>query len=229
MAAYLEDYLDSIEDLPAQIRSNFDLIRQLDEATNDVTKISDQFTQSYVQRKRKRSTKGSKGKGKDDSALRKKIFRAQHNCVQLANQKVALAIQSYDLIDNQVRRLDHDLKRLENELKQEATNGDGPTKGIRTTRKSKEEEVKYNKVRGSFKEIDGAIEQEIDPNEPVYCVCRQFAFGEMISCDAPDCGEWFHFPCVGLTAIPKVKWLCPECTRQKRRQKRQEKQEKICS
>ena len=63
MAAYLEDYLDSIEDLPAQIRSNFDLIRQLDEATNDVTKISDQFTQSYVQRKRKRSTKGSKGKG----------------------------------------------------------------------------------------------------------------------------------------------------------------------
>ena len=48
-----------------------------------------------------------------------KIKHAQHTCLQIADQKVALSIQSYDLIDNHVRRLDHDLERLENELKQE--------------------------------------------------------------------------------------------------------------
>ena len=24
--------------------------------------------------------------------------------------------------------------------------------------------------------------------------------------------EWFHFECVGLTAPPKGKWMCAECT-----------------
>ena len=91
-----------------------------------------------------------------------KIKHAQHTCLQIADQKVALSIQSYDLIDNHVRRLDHDLQRLENELKQEgrllhrcivcqainnilchlaATSGDAPLTGNRNTRKSKEEQV----------------------------------------------------------------------------------------
>jgi hypothetical protein len=216
MAQYLEDYHDSIKSLPAQIRCNFDLIRQLDKATTGVTKIVDHLTHSCAQKSRKRSGKGGK---KIDSELRNKIARTQHTCLQIADQKVALSIQSYDLIDNQVRRLDHDLKRLEAELKQAAANGDAPTKGSRTTRKSEEDQVKYDKVRGCFEEIDGAIEQEIDPNEPVYCICRNVAFGEMISCDNPECGEWFHFQCVGLTATnrPKVKWLCPECAALKRR------------
>lgn len=24
--------------------------------------------------------------------------------------------------------------------------------------------------------------------------------------------EWFHYPCVGITAPPKGKWYCPQCT-----------------
>lgn len=40
-----------------------------------------------------------------------------------------------------------------------------------------------------------------DPNEPVYCYCRQVSYGEMVGCDNPECSiEWFHFECVGLTA-----------------------------
>lgn len=40
----------------------------------------------------------------------------------------------------------------------------------------------------------------INPSEPVYCFCRQVAYGDMVGCDNPDCEhEWFHFNCVGLT------------------------------
>lgn len=29
--------------------------------------------------------------------------------------------------------------------------------------------------------------------------------------------EWFHYPCVGITAPPKGKWYCPQCTASMRR------------
>ena len=51
----------------------------------------------------------------------------------------------------------------------------------------------------------------IDPNEPVYCFCRQVSFGRMIGCESDTCKyEWFHFECVGLKEEPDV-WYCSEC------------------
>ncbi|XP_011633378.1 inhibitor of growth protein 3 isoform X3 [Pogonomyrmex barbatus] len=52
-----------------------------------------------------------------------------------------------------------------------------------------------------------------DPNEPRYCTCNQVSYGDMVACDNSDCPfEWFHYPCVGITAPPKGKWYCPRCT-----------------
>ncbi|CAO2822056.1 unnamed protein product [Amaranthus hypochondriacus] len=57
--------------------------------------------------------------------------------------------------------------------------------------------------------------QPIDPNEPIYCVCNQVSFGDMIACDNENCqgGEWFHYACVGLTPETRLKgmWYCPTC------------------
>lgn len=56
------------------------------------------------------------------------------------------------------------------------------------------------------------LDVPIDPNEPIYCICRQVSFGDMIACDNPSCEkEWFHYPCVGLISPPKGKWFCTEC------------------
>ena len=77
--------------------------------------------------------------------------------------------------------------------------------------------------------------EEIDPNEPRYCLCGDVSYGEMVACENPNVSsynsflgrccqnkaniptqcekEWFHFPCVGLTESPprRSKWYCPEC------------------
>lgn len=62
----------------------------------------------------------------------------------------------------------------------------------------------------------GAIESPdwtYDPNEPRYCVCNQVSYGDMVACDNPRCPvEWFHYPCVDITAPPKGKWYCPQCS-----------------
>ncbi|KAJ5105841.1 hypothetical protein NUU61_003188 [Penicillium alfredii] len=60
---------------------------------------------------------------------------------------------------------------------------------------------------------DGVLE-EIDANEPRYCICGDVSFGTMICCENPDCDrEWFHLDCVGLSEVPSrtAKWFCPEC------------------
>ncbi|KXG48787.1 Zinc finger, PHD-type [Penicillium griseofulvum] len=60
---------------------------------------------------------------------------------------------------------------------------------------------------------DGVLEQ-IDANEPRYCLCGDVSFGTMICCENQDCDrEWFHLSCVGLTEVPSrtAKWYCPQC------------------
>ncbi|KAL4868849.1 hypothetical protein BDV12DRAFT_168766 [Aspergillus spectabilis] len=60
---------------------------------------------------------------------------------------------------------------------------------------------------------DGVLE-EIDPNEPRYCLCGDVSFGTMICCENQDCDrEWFHLDCVGLSEVPSrtARWYCPEC------------------
>ncbi|XP_041982139.1 inhibitor of growth protein 3 [Aricia agestis] len=68
-------------------------------------------------------------------------------------------------------------------------------------------------------EIEGAEEEwTYDPNEPRYCICNQVSYGDMVACDNQDCPyEWFHYPCVGITAPPKGKWYCPQCHSNMRR------------
>lgn len=85
----------------------------------------------------------------------------------------------------------------------------------------------------------------VDPNEPVYCLCKRVSFGQMVraralavccallcvgvpslvgsraprvqvGCDNDDCDiEWFHYECVGLQGAPKGKWYCPTCRRKR--------------
>lgn len=68
--------------------------------------------------------------------------------------------------------------------------------------------------------IEEPMEEEwtYDPNEPRYCICNQVSYGHMVACDNQDCPyEWFHYPCVGITAPPKGKWYCPQCQTNMRR------------
>ncbi|KAJ2972556.1 hypothetical protein NUW58_g9161 [Xylaria curta] len=60
----------------------------------------------------------------------------------------------------------------------------------------------------------GDDEGDVDADEPLYCYCNGVSYGEMVACDADDCGrEWFHLDCVGLKAAPpsNMKWFCDNC------------------
>jgi len=67
---------------------------------------------------------------------------------------------------------------------------------------------------------DGDEGWNYDPSEPRYCICNQVSYGDMVACDNVDCPyEWFHYPCVGITAPPKGKWYCPTCSARRKGRK----------
>jgi hypothetical protein len=99
-----------------------------------------------------------------------------------------------------------------NKGKGEPLGGKGQLVGLKgaalASMMNKKKNTKADAAKVDILEADLAV----DPNEPVYCYCRQVSFGQMVACDNETCTrEWFHFPCVGLTAEPTGKWYCPDC------------------
>ncbi|KAM3723909.1 Inhibitor of growth protein [Dirofilaria immitis] len=60
------------------------------------------------------------------------------------------------------------------------------------------------KPRQSTSAVTEIVENENDP-DPLYCLCRQVSYGDMILCENKKCNEWYHFPCVQLRQKPKGK------------------------
>ncbi|XP_025786568.1 inhibitor of growth protein 5 [Puma concolor] len=174
-----------------------------------------------------------------------KIQSAYSKCKEYSDDKVQLAMQTYEMVDKHIRRLDADLARFEADLKDkmegsdfESSGGRGLKKGRgqkekrgsrgRGRRTSEEDTPKKKKHKGGSEFTDtilsvhpsDVLDMPVDPNEPTYCLCHQVSYGEMIGCDNPDCPiEWFHFACVDLTTKPKGKWFCPRCVQERRRRK----------
>lgn len=110
----------------------------------------------------------------------------RQECIDISDEKVALAEQTYELVDGHVRRLDETLQQFEAELHQ--------------TDPSRLADLKLAAVQadpfaaagiGQGSRKRGARDLQysdmpIDDNEPRYCTCRQVSFGEMVACDNDD-------------------------------------------
>ncbi|XP_028681575.1 inhibitor of growth protein 5a [Erpetoichthys calabaricus] len=235
-AMYLEHYLDSIENLPCELQRNFHLMRDLDQRTEEKKIEIDKLAAEYIANVRTLPSE------KRVEHLQK-IQVAYNKCKEYSDDKVQLAMQTYEMVDKHIRRLDADLARFEADLKEklevsgyESPEGRGMKKGRgqkdkktpkgRGRKGSDEESPKKKKLKTGSDYSDSilavhpsdVLDMPVDPNEPTYCLCHQVSYGEMIGCDNNDCPiEWFHFACVDLTTKPKGKWYCPRCTQERKK------------
>uniref|UniRef100_A0A915L2Q1 Inhibitor of growth protein n=1 Tax=Romanomermis culicivorax TaxID=13658 RepID=A0A915L2Q1_ROMCU len=282
MSLCMEQYLDNLQLLPGDLQRKLRLLRDLDQKSQKHLETGDKLTTSFATDMFNLS--------KDDRKKRYEEIRSHFNKAKsMGDEKVQLAMQTYEMVDKHIRRLDSELAKFESELKrsvlkqqqqQSSTNQRSKTGHQRRAsteeslsspdnkeqqktskkqdalslstkkRKSKSEELKRSRKKQKFDEekmnadeedesIAGAssglnlmqqfaagigaadvLDMPIDPNEPIYCTCRQVSYGQMIGCDNPDCPiEWFHFNCVGLTTKPKGKWFCAACAEEKKKSK----------
>ncbi|XP_055235992.1 inhibitor of growth protein 5 isoform X3 [Gorilla gorilla gorilla] len=216
--------ITGIENLPCELQRNFQLMRELDQRTEDKKAEIDILAAEYI------STVKTLSPDQRVERLQK-IQNAYSKCKEYSDDKVQLAMQTYEMVDKHIRRLDADLARFEADLKDkmegsdfESSGGRGLKKGRgqkekrgsrgRGRRTSEEDTPKKKKHKGGSEFTDtilsvhpsDVLDMPVDPNEPTYCLCHQVSYGEMIGCDNPDCPiEWFHFACVDLTTKPKGK------------------------
>jgi len=219
MSTYLEKYLESVANLPSEVKRNFTMMQELDQQTQTLLDKLEVSTRGYL-KKRKTAKEGSVT---DDRALQK-LKDEFKKAMEMGDEKVELAIATYELVDKHIRRLDADLKKFEAELEQQETKGKTSTKP--STKQKESGKILKKGLRTNEMALEAAprlfnvdIDMPIDPHEPTYCLCNRVSFGEMVGCDNPDCKvEWFHFECVGLPGPPKGKWYCPECAVARKKQ-----------
>ncbi|CAG8508703.1 3685_t:CDS:2, partial [Acaulospora morrowiae] len=180
---YLEDYIDTLETLPADMQRSFTLLKQLDANAQDeldkVAELSRRLAQNISELSPENRIDQLR-KISDDLCMTWKF----------AEERVSIAMSAYESVDMHIRRLDDDLKKLEDTLMT------GPSKTHETTddviqeeknsRKravKNDEKAKKRAVNGDLKQIQTVEDMPIDPNEPLYCYCNNVSYGEMVACD----------------------------------------------
>ncbi|XP_029472289.1 inhibitor of growth protein 5 isoform X3 [Rhinatrema bivittatum] len=235
--------IDGIENLPCELQRNFQLMRDLDQRTEGIRVLLadkkaeiDSLAAQYIATVRSLSPE-------QRVEHLQRIQSAYSKCKEYSDDKVQLAMQTYEMVDKHIRRLDADLARFEAELKEKLEGSDFEITEARNLKKgrsqkekrgsrgrgrqvSEEDMPKKKKSKGGsdFAETvlavhpSDVLDMPVDPNEPTYCLCHQVSYGEMIGCDNQDCPiEWFHFACVDLTTKPKGKWFCPRCVQERKK------------
>ena len=100
--------------LPSEIKRNFALLRELDQRTKEtLDRIERDSKECFA-----KTTKSELEKRRDG---RDRIRQYYVTCLELADEKVGLAVQTYEMVDKNIRRLDVDLRKFEQELEQQGS------------------------------------------------------------------------------------------------------------
>lgn len=191
-----DHFIETLEHVPAELQRNFMLMADLDKRACELIRRINDCIKEY-----------KKSEKKDERiSLYKESMDLFDKARSYADDKVELAMQTYDLVDKHIRRL-------------EGISGAQTATGLESNGTSTS--LGKSQIHGNRDGGGGtgciateslAVDMPLDPNEPKYCTCHQVSFGEMIACDNKECRiEWFHFACVDLKSKPKGKWYCPEC------------------
>ncbi|KAJ0970394.1 hypothetical protein J5N97_023271 [Dioscorea zingiberensis] len=215
---FMEDFQASLESLPAMLQRNYSMMHDLDKSLQGVQRQNEQRCEQEMENIRQGIESGNMTP--DSSLIRfsDEAVEEQKHCIRIADEKVALAVQAYDMVDAHIQQLDQYMRKLEEIRKEKelaasaganALNSEGTTRSGRISESSRGGRKKTRLAAAAAVEpISMDLELPVDPNEPTYCFCNQVSFGEMVACDNPDCKiEWFHFGCVGLKEHPKGKWI----------------------
>jgi hypothetical protein len=220
MSSYVEMAIESREKIPEMCVETLKVINKMDQAVVGIERAMDGTLNDIKNCERVTKRKVEQ------------LIVAKDLAKQISDMKAQMAVANYDLLDHNIRMVDEEIGIIEkamlssgNERLRKAVSGRFTTAGGDSHSVSIGGGGGVGHGSGSgdvwgvdFDDIVDNNISNVDPNEPVYCYCRQVAYGEMIACDNEECSvEWFHYPCVNLSKQPRNKWMCPDCTRAAKR------------
>nr|CAD7393314.1 unnamed protein product [Timema cristinae] len=138
-----------MEHLPIELQRNFTLMRDLDARAQGLMRNIDSLADEYLHNVKNMSF----DKRKDHLEKIQCLF---NKAKEYGDDKVQLAIQTYELVDKHIRRLDSDLARFEAEIQDKALsnnrNQDDQTSSKKGRKKMKDKEKKKRAAAGGSEE-----------------------------------------------------------------------------
>ncbi|PIA36126.1 hypothetical protein AQUCO_03400202v1 [Aquilegia coerulea] len=230
--SFIEEFQASLESLPAMLQRKYATLRDLDKSLNESQRQNEQRCEQEIVDFEQGIKSGNITPDASVIRFSDDALDEQKHCIRIADEKVVLAVQAYDLVDAHIQQLDQYLRRFDEELRRERDIGgaagvsgqssDGNAKSGKNSESGRGGRKKTRLAAAAVASDAPVMDLDlpVDPNEPTYCFCNQVSFGEMVACDNPSCKiEWFHFACVGLKEQPRGKWYCPDCAGLKYRRK----------
>lgn len=150
-AMYLEHYLDSLESLPGELQRNFTLMRELDQKAQDLMKEIDEKAEGYLSSVRSMSPE----KRSSFLSAVQKLFNKSR---EFGDDKVQLAMQTYEMVDKHIRKLDADLARFEADLRDKSMG--------KQTVEEKTESGKKSSLKDKEKKKRKSIKDDLDDEVP---------------------------------------------------------------
>ncbi|KAM7260037.1 hypothetical protein ACFE04_015778 [Oxalis oulophora] len=244
MSSSFDEFQSNLESLPTILQKKYALLHDLDKSLQEIQRQNSLRCEQEIEDIKRGLRTGIIAPGSSLVRFSHDALDEQKHSVRIADEKVALAAQAYDLVDAHVQQLDQYLRNFDEELRREresaavaaaenvlpSSSADGVAKSGRTEggRGGRKKTRMVTAAAAQVAATEAAssfpsgmeLDLPVDPNEPTYCYCNQVSFGDMVACDNPECKiEWFHFGCVGVKETPKGKWYCADCAVLKNRRK----------
>lgn len=240
----LEQYLDNLEILSPELNRNFNLIRELDNRVHEILIEVDKLKTECLTSFSSMDSEKRLAKMKIIDEKYEKCKQFSDEKVQLANATYEMVDKHIRRLDTDLAKFECELKERTAQAKSSAeetqsnelmpnlnASSNSLSASLNANRKKHKKEAQpaviieenptlpISLLALTMAQPSDVLDMPVDPNEPVYCLCHQVSYGEMIGCDNLECPiEWFHFGCVGLTQKPKnVKWYCPACTEKRKK------------
>ncbi len=159
MTLYLEQYLDSLQSLPTELRRNLTLLGEWDADSQKKLRQLDALIKSFASGCKDNRAGGSRDSRNKKYQDIKDLFKDVHSD---GENKVSVANQTYELVDKHIRKLDADLARFEADVKRRFLGGISDSEGESTRgRKTpkKKEEVKKGRKRKNEEPMPGPKSQ----------------------------------------------------------------------
>ena len=135
---YLEEYLNTIDGLPDDLKKNFDKMLKLEKRNHDLTDNIEANSKEYLRKVKEHHLNPRRRKSEME-----KIMKMFGEVKENSDMKVNLAVKTYDMVDRHITRLDAKLARFEAEMRET---------GERASQSESEDEEaqQENKVREEY-------------------------------------------------------------------------------
>ncbi|GMP77711.1 hypothetical protein CsSME_00033887 [Camellia sinensis var. sinensis] len=98
--SFLEDFQANLESLPNMLQRKYALLRDLDKSLQDIQQQNEQHCEQEIEEIKRGIKSGNITPDASNIRFSDEVLDEQKHAIRIADEKVALAVQAYDLVQN---------------------------------------------------------------------------------------------------------------------------------